>query len=438
MGTAVTTTSRSPRDRALDRLRAPRFDGWLEALGLVLIVLAAAAFAARWSLATDEWRVMTDEMLYLKLSQSIGDTLSPLPRLRGASYPSYSQLYPIFLAPLVWLFDLPVAFRMAHALNALLMATTAVPTYLLARLVVPSRLAALTAAALSAFVPWLTFSLSLMTEAAAYPAFMWAAYASVLCVARPSAEHDGLAVVGLLVAYLARTQFIFLALALPIAVLAHEIAFRLAAAAPRRWPRSVWEGLRAGIAGHPLLVGAVVIGVIATQVVSSSAPLGAYRSVVTSGTGLPPGMLDAAYDHLTPIVIGLGLAPAVLALAWVGEALIRPRGRSVHAFAVYATLVVPAGVATGTYFDLTHVGAVQERYVFYVAPLLLVASVGYLVGARWPLRSLAPAAVAVALLLNSEPVPAGRGLSRVLLTRQVHLLCPRLALRPDREPPRLR
>ncbi len=82
-------------------------------------------------------------------------------------------------------------------------------------------------------MPWLTFSLSLMTESVGYPAFMWAAYASVLSVARPSVEHDGLAIVAVFVAYLARTQFIFLALALPVAVLLHEIAFRLAGAAPR-------------------------------------------------------------------------------------------------------------------------------------------------------------------------------------------------------------
>ncbi len=140
MGTAVTTTSRSPRDRALDRLRAPRFDGWLEALPLVLIVIAAAAFAARWSLAADEWRVMTDEMQYLKLAQNVSETLSPMPHLRGESYASYSQLFPILLSPALWLFDVPVRLPHGHALNALLMASTAVPTYLLARLLVASGL----------------------------------------------------------------------------------------------------------------------------------------------------------------------------------------------------------------------------------------------------------------------------------------------------------
>jgi hypothetical protein len=404
VGTAA-TTSRSPREAALRHQRAPRSNGPLiEALPLALIVLAATAFAARWSLATDEWRVMTDEMQYLKLAQSVSETLSPLPYVHGESYGSYSQLFPILLAPALWLFDVPIAFRIGHALNALLMASTAVPAYLLTRLLVPSRLAALTAGALSAFVPWLTFSLSLMTESVGYPAFMWAAFASVLSLVRPSVKHDALALVAIFAAYLARTQFIFLALAFPVAVLLHEALYRLAGAAPRHWPRRLWDGLRAGVASHPLVVAATVIGLIGL-VISSYAPLGSYESVVTSQQGLPPGMLDAMYDHLNPIVIGLGVAPVVLALAWAGETLLRPSGRAVHAFVVYAALVIPAVAVTATYFDLTHVGSVQERYVFYIAPLLLVGAVGYLVAGRWPLPSLALAGIAVALLLVQSSYP---------------------------------
>lgn len=405
MGT-VATTSRGLREAALRRLRAPRSNGPLiQGLPLALVVLAAAAFAARWSLATDEWRVMTDEMQYVKLAQSVSETLSPLPRLHGESYGSYSQLFPILLSPALWLTDAPVAFRIGHALNALLMASTAVPTYLLTRLLVPSRLAALTAGALSAFVPWLTFSLSLMTESVGYPAFMWAAYASVLSLARPSVKHDALALVAIFAAYLARTQFIFLALALPAAVLLHEALYRLAGSAPRHWPRSLWDGLRAAVGGHPLLGVAAVFGLITVQVVSSYAPLGSYEAVVASEQGVPAGMLDAMYDHLNPIVIGVGVAPVVLALGWAGETLLRPLSRAAHGFVVYAALVIPAVAVTGTYFDLTQAGSVQERYIFYIAPLLLVGGVGYLLAGRWPLRSLGLAAVAVALLLIQTPYP---------------------------------
>lgn len=405
MGIAATTPRRL-REAALRRPRTLRSSGPLiQALPLALIVLAAAAFAARWSLAADEWRVMTDEMLYLKLAQNIVDTLSPLPSVRGETYASYSQLYPGLMAPLLWLFDVPVSFRIAHGLNAVLMASTAVPTYLLTRLVVPSRLAALTAAALSAFVPWLTFSLNLMTEAVGYPAFMWAAFAGVLSIVKPSVRHDAFALLAIFAAYQARTQFIFLALALPVAVLVHEIAFRLTAAAPRRWPRCLWDGGRAAVTGHPLLLGAMVVGLITVQMISSYTPLGSYQTVVTSQQGLPPGLLDAVYDHLNPIVIGLGVAPAVLALACAMETFVRPASRAVHAFVVYTALVIPAVLVTGAYFDLTQAGSVQERYVFYIAPLVLVGAVGYLVAGRSPLRSLALAAVAVALLLIQTPYP---------------------------------
>ena len=400
-------TSRGVREPARRRLLIrPTTQRLPEALPLALIVIAATAFASHWGLAADEWRVMTDEMQYLKLAQNVSETLSPMPHLRGEPYASYSQLFPILLSPALWLFDVPVAFRIGHLLNAFLMASTAVPTYLLTRLLVESRLAALTAATLSAFVPWLTLSLSLMTESVGYPAFTWAAYAGVLSLARPSFQHDAFAILAVFVAYLARTQFIFLALALPVAVLLHEIMFRLAGAAPRDWPRCLRDGLRAAVVGHPLLVAAGVAGLVGTQVFSGSAPLGNYTSVVSSHQGLPSGMLDAIYDHSTPIVIGMGVAPVVLALAWAGEMLVRPSDRVSHAFAVYATLVIPAVVVIATYFDLTHVGTVQERYVFYIAPLILVGAVGYLVAGRWPLPSLALAGVAVAVLLVQSPYPA--------------------------------
>ena len=40
---------------------------------VALIVLVAAAWAMRWALSVDSWRVMTDELLYVKSALSMWD-----------------------------------------------------------------------------------------------------------------------------------------------------------------------------------------------------------------------------------------------------------------------------------------------------------------------------------------------------------------------------
>ena len=57
-----------------------------ERLALPLIVLAAAGFAAYYALDVDEWRVMSDELLYVRLALHFGDTLSPFPRFAASAW----------------------------------------------------------------------------------------------------------------------------------------------------------------------------------------------------------------------------------------------------------------------------------------------------------------------------------------------------------------
>ena len=77
---------------------------------IALVLVAAGALAILVSRVRD-WIVMTDELQYAKLATHIGQTLSPLPSLRGVHVSSYAQVYPLLLAPFYGLLSAPTAFR---------------------------------------------------------------------------------------------------------------------------------------------------------------------------------------------------------------------------------------------------------------------------------------------------------------------------------------
>ena len=105
---------------------------------LVVLWLGVSAVLAIWfSGRIRDWSVMTDELLYAKLATSIADTGSPLPRVHGTSIEVYNQLYPLLIAPLYGALSPPEAFRAAHVLNAVVMASAVFPVYLLGRQVLP-------------------------------------------------------------------------------------------------------------------------------------------------------------------------------------------------------------------------------------------------------------------------------------------------------------
>ena len=197
-------------------------------------VVAVALFLG-WvlSLATTRvknWFVMTDELYYERLAVSVAQTGSLLPRLHGELVPNVNQLYPILISPLYGDGNVPASFEGAHRLNAFLIASAAIPVYLLARRIGLGRLVALWAGALSVAVPWVALASFLLTEVVAYPAFCWALLALTHAVARKSWRTDLLALVVIGVAVLARTQFVVLLAVFVVAVSSRRCLTRRRAA----------------------------------------------------------------------------------------------------------------------------------------------------------------------------------------------------------------
>ena len=308
---------------------------------------------------------MTDELLYTKIARHIADTGSPLPVLHGEHVGFLGVVYSILLAPLYGAFDPVTAFDAAHVLNAVLFASAAIPIYLLARRVVPPE-CALVVALLSIAIPWAVNTATVMSEAAAYPVFVWAVLACHGALARPSPRRDALAIGGLALAFFTRPQFLVLAGVFVIAAL-------------------VVDGPRQALRRHRVLAGACVAAVVVVLPLAALGEahrlLGDYGVTATEGSLLPAGAWKAAAIHLDVVAVGLGVIPFLLGAGWTYSNL---RGGPVaaRAFATFTALALPLlALETGSY-DLRFGGAevIRDRYLFYIAPLLFVGTAAALVG----------------------------------------------------------
>jgi hypothetical protein len=365
--------------------RAPH----VSTLPVLGIVLGAGLLAVEYSSQATQWAVMTDELQTSKLATSIGETLSPVPRIHGAYYGALNQLYPLLLSPLNRWLSAPAAFDGAHVLNAFLLASSAWPAYLLGRAVAGRAGGGYFAAALTAFTPWLVLSSTLLTENAAYPAFVWAVLLCYRALVEPSAGRDAAAVGALALAYLARTQLFVLAVALPIAVIAYERDPRRAFARHRLLAAAYG-------AGAAVAVGLAAVG-------SLSRVLGNYAGTV-QGDVLPAGIWHAAAVHLDEVVVGTGVAPFLLATAWA----FTPTRREAQAFAALFVPLVMLITFEAASFDLrfTPGGFTQDRYVCYLAPLLAVGGAACLLDpGRRVLRALLVLAAGLAFvgLATADP-----------------------------------
>jgi hypothetical protein len=346
-------------------------------LGVGACVAGGAALAGYYAVRATSWAVMTDELQVAKLATSIAERLSPVPYVHGRYYAALSQLYPLLIAPFYGTMAAPTAETAAHALNALLLTSAAWPAYLLARSVTSSRTAGYVAAVLTVFTPWLVLASTLLTENAAYPAFVWSLFLCQRALASASAGRDAAALAGLLLAFFARTQLLLLALVLPIALVLHEVGFALANRSGAR------AGFRRAVREHPLLVafygfGAACAGGLALHGSLENA-VGNY-SVPFSGDLLPNGVWRSAAAHLDQVVVGAGILPFVLGMSWALAAIARPERKEGHAFAALFVVLVPLLTIEVASFDLrfTPHRFVQDRYLVYLVPVFGVACAAWL------------------------------------------------------------
>jgi hypothetical protein len=383
-----------PDSAAAARLRPASFAfvrsipmwAWLTAL-VVDSALIRFGFARR---MVAPW-IMVDELVYSELAKSFAATGHFM--VRDVPSGSYGFVYPVLISPAYRVFeDVTTAYTAIKAINSLLISLTAVPVYLLARRVLDPGLS-LVAAVLALAIPSTLYAGTVMTENAFYPVFMCAVLALVLVLERPTVWRQ----IGLLgvcaLAFATRAQAVALVPAL------------LTAPVLLAW----WDGSgRRGLAGYRVLWGVVGGGAVlllVAQLARGRSPadvLGAY-SVVGHQHYAVGDVLRWLLYHVAELDLYLGVIPfaALLLLAARARGLPRPAQAFVAAaVAVSAWLVLEVAA----FASIPTVERVEERNLFYVAPLFFVALLAWIDrGLPRPRRVAVPIAVAAAALLALLP-----------------------------------
>jgi hypothetical protein len=388
--------------------RARRVAGRLE-LPLVALFLGLGFGLSQLTTRVVDWYVMTDELLYERLGISVAHSGSPLPRVHGVLIPSVNQLYPVLLGTVFGRGYVPGSLRDAHLLNAFVLASASIPAFLLARRVTGRRGLAYLVALLTVCVPWSVYASFLLTEVAGYPAFVWALLGIQHATVARSHRGDALAIGGLALAFLARTQFVILVPVVPVVLVAFELAD---AGGAGRWGRLRAAGANA-VRRHRLLawlyclIAAGAIVLLAAGRVSSV--LGTYADTV-SGNLVPSGLGRALLQHVAVLALSVAIVPFVVGGAWLLANAVRPAATERYAFALAATTAIAALTTEVTIFDVRFgTGVVRDRYLFYLVPLVLVAFAAALGEQSWPRASLAVPALltAAGLLVAKLPVYGG-------------------------------
>jgi hypothetical protein len=141
--------------------------------------------------------------------------------------------------------------------------------------------------------------------------------------------------------------------------------------------------VRRAVRAHDLLAVAVGLGALCGVVLAVTGSLGkvlgSYEITATEGGLLPAGIHDSVVTHLDFVIVAIGVVPFLLGAAWIITALIRPLDRPSHAFAVICVTTIPLLAYEVASFNLRFAnGGVQERYLFYVAPLLFIGMAAWL------------------------------------------------------------
>ena len=335
--------------------------------------------------------IMVDELIYSELAKSFASTGHFL--IRDVHHGAYGAVYPLLIAPAWRLFaSVPDAYAAAKTIGSVLMSLAAIPAYFLARRVL-SPLWSLLAALLTVAVPSMMYTGTLMTETVFYPIFVCVALSLVLALERPTLTRQLVLLGACLLAFLTRSQAIVLIPAVATAPLV------LAWLDRRRLVRVV----RDFRAVYGILLAAVV-GVLVVELARGRSPfdvLGSYS--VTGHADYRPGqVLKWLLYHVSELDLYLGIVPfaAVLLLVALGRSLDRP-------LRVFLAATLPL-----TAWLLLEVAAfasalsprVQERNLFYVAPLFLIALLAWIErGMPRPARAAAVAVVLAAAFPGALP-----------------------------------
>ena len=335
--------------------------------------------------------IIVDEILWSEVARGLADAGEPL--VRDTPDPGLGIVYPLVIAPAYLAVDgLVDAYAAVKLINSIVMSLAAIPAYFLARRVVGQWLALL-AAVLALAVPSVAYTGTVMTENVFYPLFLVVAFVLVLVLERPTGLRVALLVGLVAVAFATRVQaaaFVPAILFAPLVLAALE-----------------GVGLRDTVRRYRVLFGTFVsLGALALvlRLVTGKTPqdlLGAYEPVGEADYEVAEVLRYLAY-HVAELVLYLLVVPVAATIVLVARA--RSLDRRLQAF-LAATLaltvcILPVVAAFASVFS----HRIEERNMFYVAPLYLVALLAWVErGAPRPRAIAVVAASACALAVLAIP-----------------------------------
>jgi hypothetical protein len=264
---------------------------WPAAVALVSVVFGVVWYAL--GRATTLPRVFGDELTHAELARGFAENGSLSAHGYGSATAAVNAL-------VYRLTDGGAsAYHAIQAINAAVMATAALPAYLLARRALPHRWA-LAVAALTVAAPWLSYSSLVMTEALFYPVFLWFALALARALERPTKKRQAVLVLALAAAYVTRTQAVVLGAAVVSAVLLYG------------WRRGTTRRIVRAFLPTWLLYLVPAFFLVAGSALGAWRPLGAY-GVLAHGWWHPHGLVLWTAANVTALSLGLGVLTALAA-----------------------------------------------------------------------------------------------------------------------------
>lgn len=362
-------------------------------LAVLVRIVATRRMPAPW--------IMGDELHYSELARSFA--ADGQMRLREQDS-QLRSIYPILVSPAWFASSTVTAYALAKALNVVLMTLAAVPFFLWARrLTRPAY--ALAATGLVLALPTGLYAGLIMSESAFMPAFLAALIALALALERPTPLRQVIAVAAIALPVAVRAQGVLL-----VPVLINAIALKVALdvrAGHKLTLRSFLRGIRAY---------ALALAFVAVLVLMYVALKIAEGSTLASGLHAYAGVAGVDYSvraiarwsvmHLAELVFAVGVIPAsalviVVGLAWRRPGLMSSAERAFVAISVSAIFWMVLVVAA---YASRFSGRIEERNMFYVEPLLLLALAVWLErGLPRPPRLTAVAVLAPAALLLTLP-----------------------------------
>lgn len=369
----------------------------------MLAALVTVAAVARFWLSLDmatPW-IFADEFIYSELARSLAERGELIVRDQSIYY---STLVPLLHAPGYLLGDTATAYVWIKGANAVVMSAAAVPAYLLARLALRPLLSLVFAVLVLAW-PAFAYTGTIMTEPLFFLGVMTVAWALARALLRPTWGAQIVVGAALLGTLLVRLQGVSLVATVPIACLLAAVMWRAEGSGIRGVLgrlRAYWPMLAMTL-GLPLLV-------LAGQAARGRPVrdlLGGYSQVeVHVGMG---ELVDWTVWHLAVAGLAVGLVPLALAVAaWVRALSRRWDDDSAAPAAVVLTVLAISApmLVQVTVFAIQYSMRVQERNLFGMEPLIVLAALVGLAAMRINAIVAIAASVAVALAVLDLPVDA--------------------------------